>query len=658
MRSLYILILVILCSCAEDKKMQQNVQVKPENALEVLEEEAKHIVSKGDTIEAKKVSLEGVAGDLTGAYELIEGKLYDLDLKTDIYYKSAIVFEKLSETDYGYYYTDKIKDFKPIGYYGIIRRQDNKFYNISICDEDDIEGYSKDNFTNGIFINSEVKIITSGDVLGMITYGGNFRKYMLYKKKKPQDKYYVSLVRELKSVQSDYKKFVLEYIKAKNYDKNKLEIEYIFNNGNWKTIHRHKEDYASFKINHNAYQDPNQETKFSNLDASFSAQFENPDFVAEINTTQTKGLPLIDDTNFDSFIDEDDVNDVDVKLLKLEEVYPDFYKEGHNYKAIGSYRIALSEYFYSVVVTLKKGDHEMETTLINYDLGGNIIDYQMVAYDEIAESMFRTQSKINKSKLIVDQVAWHQEPQIERFIYNITDEGKIDELDSIVLNNELSNMPMLFIALDELKLNLLNIKTEFVVSAEHPDNPDDIIIVIPEIVEEGDHYFELNNHILIVNSRSGGVMHKFSQNGITSDEVIIRDIKIDTGPYLVTENTHAFGILIHRLGTLKANPYENKNLELFIKSGETLNSILYNFDSMDYGGERVTDCEGEFTHNESILTPLTTKTNGFFDIKVEIMVTDTESFLDEDGICNATDKHSAQTKLLKYNGSEYKMVDL
>ena len=77
---------------------------------------------------------------------------------------------------------------------------------------------------------------------------------------------------------------------------------------------------------------------------------------------------------------------------------------------------------------------------------------------------------------------------------------------------------------------------------------------------------------------------------------------------------------------------------------------------MDYGGERVTDCEGAFVHTESILTPLTTKTNGFFDIRVEITVTDTESFIDENGICNATEKHSTQTKLLKYNGSEYIIV--
>lgn len=390
-----------------------------------------------------------------------------------------------------------------------------------------------------------------------------------------------------------------------------------------------------------------------NVSAEIVKEKDSIPFSEIIESISQKSLPLIDDTSFDTFIDGYYSHRVNKQRLKLEDLYPNFHKEGYNYLPIDVYKLKLSENFFTVVVTIKKGDHEMESTLVNYDLIGNIIDYQVIAYDEIAEGMFRTESKITDNRIVVHQVVWEEEPKIKQVTYQILDDGIIDELDSKVLNEELSNLPIITITLEELKLNLLNIKTEFVVSEEHPDNPDDIIVVVPEIVEEGEHYFELNNHILIINARSGEVMQKFSQKGLTSDAVMLRDIKIDIGPYLVTENTHAFGILMYRYGTSRANPYENENIELFIKSGDTLKNVLYNFDIMDYGGERVADCEGEYLRTTSALMPLTTKTNGFFDIRVESEIIYTESSLDKDGECNATDKHSTQTKLLKFNGKFY-----
>ena len=391
-----------------------------------------------------------------------------------------------------------------------------------------------------------------------------------------------------------------------------------------------------------------------NVSAEIVKETDSISFSEIIEGISEKSLPLIDDTNFDTFIDGYYSDRVNKQRLKLEELYPNFSKEGYYYLPIDIYQLKLSENFFTVVLTIKKGDHEMESTLVNYDLTGNIIDHQVIAYDEIAESMFRTESKVFDSSIVIHQVVWEEEPKIKQVIYRILDNGIIDEIDSKVLNDELSNLPIITIALEELKLNLLKVKIEFVVSEEHPDNPDDIIVVVPEIVKEGEHYFELNNHILIVNSRSGEVMQKSVRNGLTSEaEDVIKDIKIDIGPYLVNENTRAFGMLIYRYGTLIANPYENKNLELFVKSDDTLKSVLSNFTIMDYGGERITDCEGEYTRVTSILKPQTTKTNGYFDIMVEIEMVDTENFLDEDGECNATDKHSAQIKLLKFNGKFY-----
>lgn len=65
-----------------------------------------------------------------------------------------------------------------------------------------------------------------------------------------------------------------------------------------------------------------------------------------------------------------------------------------------------SKNFYSVVLTVKKGENEIETSLVNYDLEGNIIDLLIVAYDEIAESFFKKQSKIDKDKITVKSIEW------------------------------------------------------------------------------------------------------------------------------------------------------------------------------------------------------------------------------------------------------------
>ena len=369
---------------------------------------------------------------------------------------------------------------------------------------------------------------------------------------------------------------------------------------------------------------------------------------------KTKNVPHIEATNFDRFIDEDDYKEVDVKAFKLETVYPNFYKEGYNYRAIASYKIKLSDKFYSIVVTVKRGDNEMESTLINYDLDGNIIGHQMIAYDEIAEGMFRAESKITNKGLVTNQVAWYEEPQIEQSIYRLTNDGMIDELNTKVLNNKLPNIPLILLALDGLQLNLLNIKTELVVSETHPDNPDDFIVVIPEIKKEEENYLEFNSHIIIVNGSSGEVMQKSVINGLTSEgEDVIKSIKIDKGPYLVTENTHAFGIIIHRYGNITVTPWENESLELFVKSGDTLNSILQNFNVMNYGGEIISDCEGGDTRNTSVLYIQTEHTNGYYDILVETKIIDTENFPDENGECNITEKLSTQHKVLKYNGDVY-----
>lgn len=382
-----------------------------------------------------------------------------------------------------------------------------------------------------------------------------------------------------------------------------------------------------------------------------SKNSESVSFSELINTIPTKELPLIDTTNFDDFIEAEDFKNIDPMTLKLVSIYPDFEKHGFN--AIAAYKIELSDDYYTLVITIKKGDNEMESRLVNYTLSGDIIDHKIVAYDEIAESMFRTESKLSHNEIVVNKTEWLEDPIIKQFTYQIVEDGTINEIDSRVLNDELSNLPVIKIALDRLGLNIFNVKTDYVTITNHPDNPDDFIIVLPEVVEEADDYFKLNNHIVIVNGSSGELMQKYNDKGLTSDAIEISNISIDTARYMVAENQRAFGVRVSYRNNSQPNPYNNETLSLFVKSGDALHTILKHYNAKEYTGEWDTRCAGEFTDVKNTFIMSKEKTNGYFNVVVKSDETYTHSFLDKNGECIATEKLSTKETVLKFNGKVY-----
>ncbi|WP_437395784.1 hypothetical protein [Flagellimonas lutimaris] len=371
-----------------------------------------------------------------------------------------------------------------------------------------------------------------------------------------------------------------------------------------------------------------------------------------------KQLPLIDTTNFDRFIDEADRKAFDAQILSIEKVYPDFYAEASKYQPMDLYKVQLSSKFYTVVMTFRKGDFEMESTLVNYDLEGNMIDHQLIAYDEIAEGSSRVESKISENKILSNRIFWTEKKEIEQEEYRIKSDGKIEASNSKTLSKTLKDYTLILSVLNELGLNLLMVKTNLVASKVSPQDPNEVIIAIPEIVDEGEHYFELNSHIVIADSRSGKIKYKyfesFQTNEWVSDAVELREIKIDTAPYQVLNEKRAFGIRVYYLGLSRPNPYENETLSLFVKSGNKLQKILGNYSVMDYGGEWDTDCWGEFVRNEKILFLSKKQTMGWFDILVKNKITETKDDVDENGECISNETISTETSVLKFNGEEYK----
>ncbi len=209
-------------------------------------------------------------------------------------------------------------------------------------------------------------------------------------------------------------------------------------------------------------------------------------------------------------------------------------------------------------------------------------------------------------------------------------------------------------AIEQLKLDPDKIAREFVIQKKIPNNPKETIIVIPEMVQEEKDYFELNTYILIVNNETGKIVNKYHDHpNLVSDAIILSKIEIDTAPYIVSENNRAFGIRVHYHNMSQPNPYSHSSLSLFIKSKDTLKEVLRTYEVMDYHAEWNLRCDGESVGHEKILIMTKKKTNGYYDILVKNQITETESLEDANGDCNASEKHSIEKTVLKYNGEEY-----
>ena len=171
---------------------------------------------------------------------------------------------------------------------------------------------------------------------------------------------------------------------------------------------------------------------------------EHSSFDELINAMITKTVPLIDTTNFDTFIEERKIyNKGEILILQLEKIYPNYYKEGYNYRATPNYKMELSKKFHSVVVAIYKGDHEMESILINYDLKGNIIDSKVISYDEIAEGWSRIHSKIKHNSIIIIDEFYGEPKQIDTTKFHINENGEINQIKTKFSSNLRPNKPIL-----------------------------------------------------------------------------------------------------------------------------------------------------------------------------------------------------------------------
>lgn len=383
-------------------------------------------------------------------------------------------------------------------------------------------------------------------------------------------------------------------------------------------------------------------------------------FLETMNSSKINSLPHIEKTNFDSFTDEDEYAPIDVWALKLDQVYPEIKLEDRQIRPLDMYTLPIRDGYHSVVVTVLKSEHEMESILINYNAEGDIIDHELVSYDEIAESMSHVVSRISENRLTLYRIFYGNSKEVEQIEFGIRWDGTIEKVDSQSLNETFTDFTLIDAALESLELDWVQTKTSMIKTMVYPENPNETFLVIPEIVDEGEQYFELNSHIIITDNRTGKITHDFFESHQTnqwvSDAIEMRDITIDTALYPLSEVKKAYGIKVDFLGMSRVNPYSNETWSLFIKSGNTLEKILSNYAIKDFGGEWDGNCAGEFVSEEKIVFLGTQKTKGYFDLFVNKKITESKDYKNEEEDCQTVNSYHIKNSILKFDGTKYNEV--
>ncbi|CEN49684.1 conserved hypothetical protein [Capnocytophaga canimorsus] len=128
----------------------------------------------------------------------------------------------------------------------------------------------------------------------------------------------------------------------------------------------------------------------------------------------TISFPKKEQTNADNYDLLPALNSRQARLL-LSGLFPDT----ENFKRV--YSVPFSDDFTSVVVAFQQGEHQFSTILFNLDKNNQIIDYLLIAYDEIAESAVFTESILNKDSIVVRKEFYEN---AITFTYEISPKGE------------------------------------------------------------------------------------------------------------------------------------------------------------------------------------------------------------------------------------------
>lgn len=164
----------------------------------------------------------------------------------------------------------------------------------------------------------------------------------------------------------------------------------------------------SCKNNNNGSQDYIETGKSTNKGINTVDDSLESDKYSFLSEYPNKPVPLIDSTNFNNLNTANELTAKQKDLLHLNKILGENYSDVIQSVQI-NYRINLSDNFSTIAMSYELGEHELLTTLVNYDNDFKPITWNEIAYDEIAEGLVRKQSKIYRDSIIISRISYFDE---------------------------------------------------------------------------------------------------------------------------------------------------------------------------------------------------------------------------------------------------------
>jgi hypothetical protein len=144
---------------------------------------------------------------------------------------------------------------------------------------------------------------------------------------------------------------------------------------------------------------------------------------------------------------------------------------------------------------------------------------------------------------------------------------------------------------------------------------------------DNEGFYAIDVDILVVDDDNNKVISNafFPHLWQDEDTNTLRYLTIDTARYILAKDQRAFGVTAEYEGVSRADPSGERSLALFIRLQNNIKIVLKNIKIFNYGGEWDTSCTGDFSEIKSILTMAPTTSNGYFDIRVQEITTDSKN---------------------------------
>lgn len=215
--------------------------------------------------------------------------------------------------------------------------------------------------------------------------------------------------------------------------------------------------------------------------------------------------------------------------------------------------------------------------------------------------------------------------------------------------------------LKQLALQEKDIEKTLFASKILPYAKDKSVLVFPKYVSKSDDVYVFDAYIVVLDNQTGKILYKFYESKAwESDAIMLEEISIDTGLFILNNETRAFGVRVRFGHSSHAYPSSDTYLALFVIENDKLKRVLKNYTISSYHGELGPTCAGGYKEEmESVIDIDRQHQSNYFNdlvISKTVIATDyiKKKYPKYDQDCD--EKRTTLKKIvrMKYDGIQYK----